>query len=111
MAGTGQDAREQSCTGPRGEGLSGTSRGISISNVYGSMTHRAQTGGAGASVLPVALALSEDTQGFNGRLHPLTACCQRRAPFTGLGDSMVGLANPPAAPHHLRAVTFSELIS
>lgn len=39
--------------------------GFSISNIYGSMTHRAQTGGAGASVLPVVHTLSEDTQGFN----------------------------------------------
>lgn len=43
----------------------GPNWGFSISNVYGSMTHRAQTGGAGASVLPVAHTLSENAQGFN----------------------------------------------
>lgn len=50
---------------PGGERTEWDLMGFSISNIYGSMTHRAQTGGAGASVLPVAHTLSEDTQGFN----------------------------------------------
>lgn len=59
-------------------------RGFSISNVYGSMTHRVQTGGAGASLLPVAHALSEDNQGFNNLMLPAESSIDRVREQCGL---------------------------